>query len=291
MVPTPNLLTVGATGADFTTISEAIEAADNPSADNRYTVYVYPGVYRENVYCRQFVNIVGVNKSSVFLAPPPPKLLCNVKLEDYVELQNLTIWIPSGSTENDFSVVAIDKTNIGIRNCDIIPVDRSALAHCLYISGSRWTTYLIESLGMSYFGADGYAIELSGEGQNSDMHFVNLFVDALFIDQYASDGGCMHVANCNTVYLRNSLARTRKWGRCLRTGPLVPGKDYLVNVLVEGSSLEAVESSSALHVGGGTTCYFRHSSSDSINVEAGGTLVCSYPDRVVTIPGPWSRGP
>lgn len=276
------LLTVGASGADYTTISAALTAATGATVANRYTVYVYPGTYAENITCKQYVNIVGVNKSSVFIAPAAGSASGNVVLDSYVELQNLTIWTPGNSTSSHYTMVSNNKTNIGIRNVDIIASGGTALGHCLKVTGSTWTTYLIESLGMSYFGTSGYAIEIAGNSaspQNSDMHFINCFVDALFVN---GSGGCISVKDCHTLYLRNSLVRTTSVGNCLNTARTTTG---LVNVLVEGSALEAAGSSSALYVGSYTTCYFRYAEADSVNVASNAWLVRAYPDRILTMPG------
>ena len=55
------LVTVGKTNADYTTIQSAIDAITDASASKVYTVLVYPGVYAENVTLKNYVSLIGID--------------------------------------------------------------------------------------------------------------------------------------------------------------------------------------------------------------------------------------
>lgn len=55
------LVTVGKTNADYTTISTALTAITDATDNKRYTVLVYPGVYAEQITMKAFVDVVGVS--------------------------------------------------------------------------------------------------------------------------------------------------------------------------------------------------------------------------------------
>jgi len=52
-------ITVAATGADFTSIQAAINSIADASATKPYVILVYPGVYTENLICKDYVHLTG----------------------------------------------------------------------------------------------------------------------------------------------------------------------------------------------------------------------------------------
>jgi len=58
------LVTVGKSNADYTTITAALAAITDAASDKIYTVLVYPGIYTEAVTLKNYVNIIAVDKNS-----------------------------------------------------------------------------------------------------------------------------------------------------------------------------------------------------------------------------------
>lgn len=56
-----NCYVVAKTGAEYTSIQDAIDAITDAAADKRYTVLIMPGVYAENVVCKDYVDLVGMS--------------------------------------------------------------------------------------------------------------------------------------------------------------------------------------------------------------------------------------
>jgi hypothetical protein len=164
----------------------------------------------------------------------------------------------------------------------------------------NWSVFITRFFGASYYGTDGYSVELvgpdpgtptlinkkhdaykGGNGWNADCHLINSFFDSLFIGK-DSTGGCVKVKDCYEVHLRNSLARTTGQGSAVRieaTDPALAKNGYeearpymdvgpkapLVAVSLEGSTLNGPNR--ALSIGNYCLCFFRHSAADSIYVD------------------------
>ena len=56
------VFTVAQSGGDFATISAALSACVNPNPNNRFLIRVMPGIYPENVGCKQYVRLQGSGK-------------------------------------------------------------------------------------------------------------------------------------------------------------------------------------------------------------------------------------
>src|SRR5947208_690899 len=82
---------------DATSISGALamipaSGPGTPDFFHRWTIWVLPGFYVEEFTCRPFVNIIGTNKSAVFILPGgPPGDRVTARLAHHVELRNLTL--------------------------------------------------------------------------------------------------------------------------------------------------------------------------------------------------------
>lgn len=59
---------VAKAGGDFTNITSALTSITNNSTDNRYLVWVAPGVYTETVRMKQFVDIEGSGEGSTIIS-------------------------------------------------------------------------------------------------------------------------------------------------------------------------------------------------------------------------------
>jgi hypothetical protein len=296
---------------DFATIQEAIDAANTRivAADQgrdhdftvRYTVFVLPGTYRENVEAKPWVNVVGISKEDVYIVADGPASPAKpaITLSSNTNFTNLSILSPVTMPAEQFAIVGENIAGFGLTNIDVYPAggpDKPVFSRGKGLRLSNWSQAIITRLGISYYGNE-FAVELSGPplrdprhdplgtphpqgrtkiGWNSDCHLIDCFIDALNVD--GESGGCLRTKDCYEVHIRNSILRTsggreKTRGAALRvesSGPNVA--DYpdraspLVNVLLEGSSLYGIGSPRVLHIGEDTQCVFNHSSSESFRL-------------------------
>jgi len=61
------VFTVAPSGADFTTISEALDSCINPSPVKTYYIRVLPGTYTESFTCKKYVTLQGSGKYTSFV--------------------------------------------------------------------------------------------------------------------------------------------------------------------------------------------------------------------------------
>src|SRR5262249_12957569 len=128
------VLTVGSPGSngpstsfgvpvDFTSINEALDALptltpydpNHPFVD-RWTVVVMNGFYIEEIRCKPYVNIVGINKESVDIQAAPGRdrdrhdpRLANVYLSSLSLISNVTLLSASDAMIGDVAVWGFDK--------------------------------------------------------------------------------------------------------------------------------------------------------------------------------------
>jgi hypothetical protein len=292
--------------ADFDKIQDAIDAIGSdkrypPATGNRrYTIFVTPGIYREKItFKSSFVDLVGVSQHSVYIQPDTTRRdKAIIHLVSDVTLSNVTIW----NEHNQYAIFGHDVRYAGLNRVEVwarfISKGELSTAKALRMDGN-WSVFITRFFGASYYGTDGYAVELVGpnprtpdtidtkadaftpNGWNADCHLINSFFDSLSIGE-GSTGGCVYVRDCHEVHLRNSLARTTGGGAAVRIEATNPGstrkaypraepymgvgtKTPLVAVTLEGSTLNGPRR--ALSIGDSCLCFFRHSAADSIDVE------------------------
>jgi len=301
------ILTVGPPGSDgsstsfgvsvdFTSINAALDAIPTLTPDDpnhsfvdRWTIVVMNGFYPEEIRCKPYVNIVGVNKESVYIQAPPGRdrerddpRLANVYLSSLSLVSNVTLLSASDAMGDDVTVWGLDRYGnqrgdvyaLGLSNVDLWPAPPCKL---IRMEGN-WHTAIFRDVGGNYTAPDGYGIELIGQfnggnNQNADCHFSNCFFDALFMSG-DGPGGLFWVQDCFEVHLRNSLVRVNYVPNppslepiaAVKTNKNSPGWTH---VSLEGTTLNG-PGESTLDVGSGTVCWYKHSSSDSLLVTGDG---------------------
>ena len=60
LTPIANIVTVGATGCEYTTVQGAIDSIGDNTSINQYTVLIYPGTYTEDIVMEDYVSLMGV---------------------------------------------------------------------------------------------------------------------------------------------------------------------------------------------------------------------------------------
>jgi hypothetical protein len=298
---------------NFTSIGAAMESiplANPETAADQWTILVTPGEYNEVIRFKPYVNVVGLLKEAVIIKADPENhrgVRAQVYLCTRSLLSNVTLHISANSQPGDFVVRGYDVnryTNddverenvrfLGLYNVDFQNAFGKPLlaGGLIKFEGNDWRTVIFRDVGGNYDAPDGYGIELIGNLQNADCHFINCFFDALFLN---GEGGFIHIIDCHEVHLRNSLVRVDYLESVREKGQLPPitavkttryarpgEPDWKASVLVEGSSLYG-RGSSVLDVGDNTVCFFRHSFADS-KKNGGGRFVQSNPNGIGSPP-------
>ena len=80
-----NVLTVGPDHCHFTSVQAAIDSIEDASAQKKYTILIYPGVYSENVTLKQYVSLFGYNKRNTTiqgkLTPATHTIIYNLTIQ------------------------------------------------------------------------------------------------------------------------------------------------------------------------------------------------------------------
>jgi len=297
---------------NFTSIGAAMAAiplaADLDTPADQWTILVTPGVYHEVIRFKPYVNVVGLVKEAVIIAGDPEDhsgVRAQVYLCTRSLLSNVTLHISKSSKQGDFVVRGydvnryghhVDRENVrflGLCNVDFQNASGSPLpaGGLIKFEGNDWRTVIFRDVGGNYDAPKDYGIELKGGFQNADCHFINCFFDALFLNHQheGREGGFIHIEDCHEVHIRNSLIRVDYPLELFKAGiiPAIsavktssssgsPDKQW-THVLIEGSSLYG-PGESVLNVGPNTTCFFRHSFTDSKT--GTGTFKVSPPDGI-----------
>ncbi|HMQ32649.1 MAG TPA: pectinesterase family protein [Chloroflexaceae bacterium] len=92
------VITVAASGGDFTSVAAALDSIASPSADNRYLVWVAPGTYTESalVRVRPYVHLKGSGPNATVItsartASSPGEGAATARLDDNGRISDLTI--------------------------------------------------------------------------------------------------------------------------------------------------------------------------------------------------------
>ena len=132
---------------DFTSIQDAMDAIPLTQPDDafvaRWTILVTAGYYEEEIRMKPHVNLVGIDKDSVYIQPPPGRpqdrhdpRRANVYLNYFTSISNVILANRSDSLETDYvlwnknmysdvrkpvSNPTLDVSFIGLTNLDIMP--------------------------------------------------------------------------------------------------------------------------------------------------------------------------
>jgi hypothetical protein len=118
-----NLLVVAKSGGDFTTITDALNSITDNSVDNRYLIYVAPGVYMEQVTMKQYVDIEGAGEQATKIT------------------YTGSFYADSGT------VVGVDHTEIRFLTVENTGVDDCAVGIFNYYSNMRMTNVTVTATG------------------------------------------------------------------------------------------------------------------------------------------------
>ena len=148
------LVIVGNGGtADFTRIQDAIDAIGTSypegTIDERYTIFVTPGIYREKIKFKSgFVDLVGISQHSVYIQPHTTEDdEAIITLWNDVTVSNVTIW----NGRNKYAIVGHNVRYAGLNRVEVWgrPVDNKgnlSTARALRMDGN-WGTFITRFFG------------------------------------------------------------------------------------------------------------------------------------------------
>ena len=88
--PYENFITVAKDGGDFQSIRDALDSVQDANATNLFCIFVYPGVYDEQVVMKEYVSLVGLDRD-----------VCVIQSDDYLSLVTMARY----SNLNEISVI------------------------------------------------------------------------------------------------------------------------------------------------------------------------------------------
>jgi len=104
-----NIITIGAKGANFTSISDALAFISDESALNQYTIDVGPGIFVEpTIYPRQYISIGGQGDSTFIYPQSSGQTIFNISGN-----ANIKDVVIAGATQSGTSAVVFDSTKTG----------------------------------------------------------------------------------------------------------------------------------------------------------------------------------
>ncbi|PIT90559.1 MAG: hypothetical protein COU22_01505, partial [Candidatus Komeilibacteria bacterium CG10_big_fil_rev_8_21_14_0_10_41_13] len=86
--PVAQVITVGLSGSDFETITEALDSIEDNATTSPYIIKVAPGIYEENIVMKDFVDIVGSGRQLVTLTSDQSPV---VSVSSKSRLEGLTV--------------------------------------------------------------------------------------------------------------------------------------------------------------------------------------------------------
>lgn len=132
------VIPVAASGADYATITDALNSVSDAATGKRYCILVYPGTYSEAITMKNYVDVVGVDRYSCIITQADATV---VNLRDYSTLANITIKVTAPSTAR--TIVrdnAASHTEIYVRDVDVI-FTGDYQSTGIYYSGTGAHTY------------------------------------------------------------------------------------------------------------------------------------------------------
>ena len=217
----------------FTSIQTAINSITDESASNRYTVFVMPGLYQEQVTLTPWVDLVGASRFTT-------RILWEGDANGTIILSNQTsvsnILIEGSSNAAHWGIVGSNTSNVHVREVDILGREGVAQASGVKLTGNTWATVFFEHMVIDINGPGSYGMYFEGNAansQNCDMTLNDVFVDTLS----ATTGGSIFMKDIFAGRMRSSLLRTATAGFDLRIEETA-GNAGITDVMIEMSTLE-----------------------------------------------------
>lgn len=169
-----NVIIVAQSGGDYTSVAAALNSISNPSANNRYLVWVAPGTYTESelVHVRPYIHLRGAGSNvsvvtSARTGTSPNDSAATARLDDNGRISNLTIR-NSGSGNFGIGIWSNAATRASvIENVVVEAIGTGGVGHyAVYLNDSEPT---IRNSRLQAYGAIGF-----GTGVNAALGIVNV---------------------------------------------------------------------------------------------------------------------
>lgn len=185
---TPSVITVAKNGGRFHTINEAITFAKKYcSRDNRVTILIYDGVYKESIVLTKNpgIDLVGIGMPEIMSDAPYPDGPANIYGDTYIEgiyfhsIGNSYAFHLDGSTDTSCG------TSISVVNCKFVSDNQPALG-CGCTRGCQYTF-----INCLFYGTDGIYLhnEASANVDKQQFHAIGCKINgkqhAIAIDDAA----------------------------------------------------------------------------------------------------------
>lgn len=133
MIPESPLhfITVGKSNAEFALVQNAIDSILDASAINQYAIYVYPGIYEENLNISAYIHVIGVDKRACILKTSDGETIA--ALYAYSSIRNMTLIKEGTAYASCVSPELVEGTIV--ENCIIYT--ENPQAHCIYMVGGE----------------------------------------------------------------------------------------------------------------------------------------------------------
>jgi hypothetical protein len=241
---------VAKSGGDYSTIQDAVNSISDNSVSKRYCVYVFPGLYEEQVTLKEGIDLIGAGKHCVqmqFTGNNNGTII----LANYTQVQD--ILIEGTLTATEWGIVGTNVHDVHIRDVDILnPFAGTRISQGIKITGASIKTIFIEHCIINCYSYTGNAIYIAGNSAGAQD--IDATINDVFVDTWnATSGGCVKILDCDNIQIENSIMRTSGSGYCVkfdRTNGSPTG--YLKGVTLHYGS-------STLEVGTGTTVNVYHS--------------------------------
>jgi len=141
--PYHNTITVAKSGADYSTITEALNAITDASSSNRYLIRLMPGTYSEPITLKEYIDIVGQDAKSVVIEQSAATVLTTA---DNARFENITL---NKTTDNNNPIISVGTTSPGLFNMILIGAGTANQAGVSVTTGSPDIKY-IDISGVKY---------------------------------------------------------------------------------------------------------------------------------------------
>jgi hypothetical protein len=169
-----NVIVVAQSGGNFTSVAAALASISNPSATNRYLVWVAPGVYTETnlSHVRQYVHLRGAGPNATVVTSArtnnaPNDTAATARIDDNGRISDLTIR-NTGASAIGIGIWSADATRTTVvENVVAEAIGTGGAGHyAIYLNDSEPT---IRTSRLRAYGATG-----AGTGVNAALGVVNV---------------------------------------------------------------------------------------------------------------------
>ncbi|MFH1392655.1 MAG: hypothetical protein ABIG90_03210, partial [bacterium] len=134
--PYQNTITVAKSGADYNTITSALDAIADATSSNRYLIRVMPGTYSESIIMKEYIDIIGQDAGSTIIQQSTATVITTT---DNSRLESVAL---NKTTDNTNPIVSIGATSPTLYNLILTGAGTSNQTGILVTTGSPDIAYV-----------------------------------------------------------------------------------------------------------------------------------------------------